>query len=67
MTSGNCPFHENLNKENLEILINKLRPLSLSELTPIIYNLGLAHSGSQASKYSTHFTLILSKMFFVLT
>ena len=33
--------------------MNKLRPLSLSELTPMTFDIGLTHLGLEASKYDT--------------
>ena len=39
-------FHYFFNMYN-----NKWRPPSLSELTPMIFNTGLTHLGSEASKY----------------
>ena len=33
----------------LQVLYNILRPLSQSELTPIIFHMGLTHLGSEAS------------------
>ena len=54
MIIHNCcdePFISPLIMDNKDIW----RPPSLSELTPTIFNMGLTHLGSDASKYSNIF------------
>ena len=41
----------------------KWRPLSLSELTPMIFNTGLTHLGSEASKSNSVFVKVFSFFF----
>ena len=59
------------NKIDKKCLHFKWRPLSLSELTPMIFYKGLTYFGSEASKYtyikgSVYSQIIISKIRFIL-
>ena len=38
------------------------RPPSLSELTPMIFDMGLTHLGSEASKYQTYLIYVFKRV-----